>query len=485
MLDMSSFFMQQPQTAMAQYYPSWLGTILTNILTFLHIQVMGPDGVTLTEGVQVAYTIIWAVILFTMIAVVAQAAVIFMVLMERKVLAWLTQRKGPNRVGPWGLLQTLADGVKLLFKEDIMHSAQDKLLFVLGPAIFFLPCFVFYGLIPFTDQILGVAIPAGALLVFALSSISVIGIVLSGWASNNKYSLLGGMRSAAQAISYEIPLILSVLAVVLYSGTMNLRDIVDYQFFSPFSDLSQKHYIGGDIANMGQFIQQMLNVPQWSLWKWNVLVILPVSFAIFFTAAIAEVNRIPFDLPEAESELVSGYNTEYSGMKFALFFLAEYAALFAMCALTVTFFFGGYHSLFGFYIADTAMVRNALGALPVQGLAELLKQTEMLTWFMGKTYVFIFIAMWWRATLPRLKPDQLMGFSWKFLLPLALVNLFVITFQRYWRIAWPEVGQPPIFTPTEFVVWLVIAVVAFGGFFILSSNLLNQKLEARLGQRGL
>ncbi len=428
-------------------YPEWLDSILTALIHGVG-QLMGQDWQVVLP--PVVLLLIWAVILFTMIAIVAQASVIFMVLMERKVLAWLTQRKGPNRVGPWGLLQTLADGVKLLFKEDIMTPQQDKFLFTLAPAVFFLPTFVFFALIPFTDRLLGVDLPAGALFIFALSSISVLGIVLAGWASNNKYSLLGGMRSAAQAISYEIPLVMSVLAVVLFAGTMNIQDIVEAQ--------------------------------KGPLWNWFWLVVTPISFLIFFVSSIAEVNRIPFDLPEAESELVSGYNTEYTGMKFALFFLAEYTALFAMSGLTVAFFFGGYLSPLGFYFADTALLANMPAAI-----GELVRQVEMLFWFMIKTYAFIFVAMWWRATLPRLKPDQLMGFSWKFLIPLSLLNIVLIAVGKYMLLknapyvfdfSTPILSGGPVVQ--TWLLWVVLAVVAFGGYFYLMSRLLSEKLEARL-----
>lgn len=458
-------------------YPQWLLQILDSICRALHIQLEVP---------QVVILALWSVILFTMTAVLAQVAVIWMVFLERNVLACMTQRKGPNRVGPFGLLQTLADGIKLLFKEDVMHKEQDKLLSTLGPVIFFLPCFVFYGLIPFSDALQGVSLPAGALFVFAISSVSVLGIVVAGWGSNNKYALLGGMRSAAQAISYEIPLILAVLGVVLYTGTMNMKDIVDLQFFAhPMTpqDPIVRNYLGGSLDSIGAILGQLANIGQWSIWRWNVIAILPISCVIFFTSAIAEVNRIPFDLPEAESELVSGYNTEYSGMKFALFFLAEYASLFAMCAFTVSFFFGGYHSPFGFYLADTSFLHQVIpGNLPVE-FFNMLKQIEMLVWFTIKTYFFIFVAMWWRATLPRLKPDQLMGFSWKFLLPLALLNIFVITFQRYWHITLPAIGGERAFTDAHLISWLVIAFIAFFGFAAFSSKLLNDKLDARLSRR--
>lgn len=410
---------------------------------------------------SVLLLLFWSVVVFTLIAIVAQAAVVFMVLMERKVLAWLTQRKGPNRVGPFGLLQTLADGVKLLFKEDVMTPGQDKLLFVLGPALFIFPVFVLYAFVPFTDFLFTLALPVGALAVFALSSISMIGMVLAGWASNNKYSLIGGMRSAAQAISYEIPLILSVLAVVLFTGSMNLDTIVKAQQ-GPLGALS---------------------------WYWFFLT--PVSFLVFLISSIAEVNRIPFDLPEAESELVSGYNTEYSGMKFALFFLAEYAALFVMSALTVTFFFGGYASpLAGIQLGDltftttlmetfgvSAWLSSVTGVLAVDFL---LKQFEMITWFLLKTYWFIFFAMWLRGTLPRLKPDQLMGFSWKFLIPVSLINVLVVAVQRLW--AHPSQWSTLSSNIPMVLLWVAVLVFGLGGFIHWSSQYLTANTLRRFQQ---
>jgi NADH-quinone oxidoreductase subunit H len=407
-------------------YPHWLNQLFALL------------PVTIPGEIQL---LVWSVLLFTGLAVVGKAAVIFMVLMERKVLAWLTQRKGPNRVGPLGLLQTLADGVKLLFKEDIMTPGQDKFLFTVAPALFFLPVFVLFAFIPFTNTLVGLNVPTGALLFFALSSISVIGIVLAGWASNNKYSLLGGMRSAAQAISYEIPLVMSVLAVVLISGSMNLQDIVNAQ---------NSHGIA----------------------TWFFIAIFPVTFMVFYISTIAEVNRVPFDLPEAESELVSGYNTEYTGMKFALFFLAEYAALFAMSAMAAVFFFGGYYSPFGgLVVQNTGLAVMAEQSLHLPGLANLLSQFEMISWLMLKTYGFVFLAMWIRATLPRLKPDQLMAFSWKFLIPLSLINLVVVALERFWLVQQ---------TTESFITWVVAAIVCFGAFILGMSTLFKRQIKARL-----
>lgn len=423
-------------------YPQWLPEFLNRVTDLLGLSINWADFGPLM-------LVLWAVVIFTLVATAGITSVTFLVLMERKVLAWMTQRKGPNRVGPWGTLQTFADAFKLLFKEDIMIKGQDKFLFTIAPAIFFLPSFVFFGLIPFTDQLLAVALPAGALFVFAISSISVVGIVLAGWASNNKYSLLGGMRSAAQAISYEIPLVMAVLAVVLFTGSMNIAQIVQ--------------------AQSGPF------------WNWYGFLLTPLSLVIFFVAALAEVNRIPFDLPEAESELVSGYNTEYSGMKFALFFLAEYASLFAMSAFTAAFFLGGYNSPFGFLLTD--LLGNQV---PV--LTQLVRQIEMLFWFMMKTYLFIFLAMWIRGTLPRLKPDQLMGFSWKFLIPLSLINIFAIAIGKYVMLPGGKTALqnlPLLNTQTvvPWLGWIVVTGIVLWLFFLLMSRLLSEKLEARLARR--
>lgn len=440
---------------------------------FLHHRL----GVDLMDPVmQLAMLFVWAVVMFVLILVVAKASVVFMVLMERKVLAWMTQRTGPNRVGPFGLLQTLADGVKLLFKEDVMTPAQDKVLFTLAPVIFILPVFVLYAFIPFTDFLYGLNMPVAALGIFALSSISVIGMVLAGWGSNNKYSLIGGMRSAAQAISYEIPLVLSVLAVVLFTGSMNLMDIVT----------AQQGPLG--------------------LFSWNWFYITPVAFFIFLVSSIAEVNRIPFDLPEAESELVSGYNTEYSGMKFAMFFLAEYAALFVMSALTVVFFFGGFNSpLTGIALGDVTIASTYIGTdfiasagggmisvgqwlQQVVGLPKvefLLTQMEMISWMVIKVYCLIFFAMWLRGTLPRLKPDQLMGFSWKFLMPLSLINLFLVGVQKFW--AYPndslEVLIQSITNNLGFLAfWLVLLVGGLGGFLWWISRYYTRQWQARFAK---
>ncbi|OGI02074.1 MAG: hypothetical protein A2Y25_03900 [Candidatus Melainabacteria bacterium GWF2_37_15] len=328
------------------------------------------------------FAFIWPVIPFIGVAALLVFVVIFLVLMERKVLAWLTIRKGPNRVGPGGWLQTFADAIKLLFKEDIMSSETNKILFTLAPIVVFAPVMVIYGLMPFTEHLVAINLAVGLFLVFALSSLTTVGIVLAGWSSNNKYSLLGGMRSAAQAISYEIPLVIAVLSIAVLAGSLNMIDIVKAQ--------------GGGIFT-------------WNMWPAFI------GFIVLFICCIAEVNRIPFDLPEAESELVSGYNTEYSGMKFALFFLAEYAAMFIISVLIVTLFLGGYTSPLGFYLTQ----------IPA------LIHIEQAFWLVAKVYTIIFTIIWIRATLPRLRADQLMAFSWKFLLPMALGNLVIVSVIKF------------------------------------------------------
>ena len=420
---------------------SWI-TSIADILPKLP-QMLWDWWLTLPDAVP-AFTV--GLIVFGIAALMGQLAAIVMVLMERKVLSWFTQRKGPNRVGPLGALQTIADGVKLLFKEDIMNDAQDKFLFTLAPAIFLFPVFVMFTLVPFSSTLIGVSLPVGLLALFALSSISVIGVVLAGWASNNKFSLLGGMRSAAQAISYEIPLVLSLLGVVLLTGTMDLSKIIEAQR-------------GG-------------------LLHWFGIFLAPVSFLIFYTASLAEVNRVPFDLPEAESELVGGYNTEYSGMKFATFFLAEYAGLFIISAICAAVFFGGYYSPFGGLIVEqtgfNVWLANTLG---VHQLAQLIPQAEMLLWMLSKTYVFVYMAMLIRGTLPRLKPDELMGFSWKFLLPVALINVLMIAFVKLFLMdfalnlvsAWVYLG-----------IALLIGIFGIGGFCLWISRSFTKQLQARL-----
>jgi len=302
--------------------------------------------------------------------------VTYAILAERKVLGFMQLRVGPNQVGGrFGLLQTVADVLKLLMKEDIIPHKADKALFVLAPVIAFVPAFAVLAVIPFSENLYFADLGVGLLYYFSLAGITTLGMLTGGWASNNKYSLLGGMRAAAQMISYEIPLIMSVIGVILIAGSINMITIVEAQ----------------------------------ATW-WNIF-IQPLGFVIFLIAAVAELNRTPFDLPEAESELVSGYHTEYSGFRWAFFMLAEYVYLFAMSALTTTLFLGGW--------------QPPLQFIPGLGF---LDAVPGVIWFSLKFSAVVFFLIWLRGTLPRVRADQLMEFGWKVLLPLALVNIFLTAF---------------------------------------------------------
>ena len=288
------------------------------------------------------------------------------ILAERKVMGFMQGRIGPNQVGGrFGLLQTVADVLKLLLKEDSIPKAADKPLFILAPVIAFAPAFMVLAVIPFTDKFQFADIGVGLLYYIAVSGITTIGVVTGGWASNNKYSLLGGMRAAAQMISYEIPLVMSVIGIVLLAGSLNLNEIVAAQ--------ENVWYI---------FVQ-------------------PIGFVVFLIAAVAELNRTPFDLPEAESELVSGYHTEYSGFRWAFFMLSEYVYFFGMASLITVLFLGGWNPVM------------FLGFIPGA------------VCFALKFSSVVFLLIWFRVTFPRIRGDQLMEFGWKVLLPIALANIFL------------------------------------------------------------
>jgi NADH-quinone oxidoreductase subunit H len=308
--------------------------------------------------------------------------VAYMTWIERKVIADIQVRLGPMRVGPHGLLQPIADGIKLMFKEDLIPSQVDRAVFLLAPSLSIIPAFIAFAVIPFggTTTLFGLLakpvalyitdIDVGVLFVFGVASLGVYGIVLAGWSSNNKYSLLGAMRSSAQLISYELSMGLSVVGVLMLAGSLSLVEIVKAQ------------------AGVG-WVFGVLPYPRWFLFSQ------PLGFCIYFCCALAETNRAPFDLPEAETELVAGFHTEYSSMKFAMFFMAEYANMITVAALATTLFLGGW--------------LGPMAPSPV--------------WFLGKVFLLLFLFIWFRATLPRFRYDQLMQFGWKVLLPLALLNV--------------------------------------------------------------
>lgn len=315
------------------------------------------------------------------------------VYLERKVSAHMQDRLGPMRVGYHGLLQTVADIIKLIQKEDIVAKDNDKLLFNLAPVLVFVGSYAAFAAIPFTSVFIGAQIDLGIFLIIAVTGLVVAGILMAGWASNNKYSLLGAMRAAAQIISYEIPTIIVVLSLVMLTGSMNLYTLSEMQtgYFWNWN------LFGGNY----DLLQKFLLIP-----------FMIIGFIIIYISTLAEVNRTPFDIPEAESELVSGFHTEYSGMKFAIFFLAEYANMFAVSAIVAALFLGGYQSPFGY-------LGNLLGF-------ESLIPLEQFFWFTFKGVFLVIVQMWLRWTLPRLRVDQLMAVSWKYLIPISFVNLIII-----------------------------------------------------------
>ncbi|MCW8849331.1 MAG: NADH-quinone oxidoreductase subunit NuoH [Melioribacteraceae bacterium] len=315
------------------------------------------------------------------------------VLAERKVSAHMQDRLGPMRTGYHGILQTVADILKLIQKENIRSSKTDKFLFNLSPYLVFMGSFAAFAAIPFSSWFMGSSIDIGLFYFLAISSLVVAGILMGGWASNNKYSLLGAMRSVSQIISYEIPTALIVLTMVMITGSLNLDTITAQQT----SSFWNWNIFGGTSPGIAKFL---------------LIPLMSASFIIIFISTLAEVNRTPFDIPEAESELVAGFFTEYSGMKFAMFFLAEYANMLAVSFLITVLFFGGYHSPFGY-------LGNSLGL-------EWLVPFEQFLWFATKGLTFVLIQMWLRWTLPRLRVDQLMTVCWKYLIPYSVAILLLV-----------------------------------------------------------
>ncbi|MEE8224685.1 MAG: NADH-quinone oxidoreductase subunit NuoH [candidate division NC10 bacterium] len=316
-----------------------------------------------------AWGIPWIVprlsVMFVVVSIIIgfiSVAAMFLIWWERKISAHIQARFGPMRVGGWhGWAQSIADGIKLLLKEDIIPKNADRPIFILAPMVVFASALAAYVVIPFGPGLIVQDLNIGILYIIAISSLAVLGIIMAGWSSNNKYAALGALRSAAQAVSYEVPLVISLLGPILLVGSLSMMKIVEAQQY---------------------------------LW---FIVVQPLAFLIYFTCAVAETNRLPFDIPEAESELVAGFHVEYSGMRFAIFFLAEYANMFVVCAIATTVFLGGWQGPF----------------LPGW------------VWFLIKTFFLLFVMIWLRWTLTRVRVDQLMYVAWKVLLPLAFLNLGV------------------------------------------------------------
>jgi len=317
------------------------------------------------------FTLIFIVAKIIAITITLLLTVAYLTYAERRVVGLMQMRKGPNVVGPFGLLQPIADAVKLLFKETIIPNPADKFVFILAPIITFVLSLIGWAVIPFDAGLVLADIDVGVLYILAISSLGVYGIIMAGWASNSKYAFLGAIRSSAQMISYEVSMGLVIVSVLLVTGSLNLSQIVEYQRTMPF---------------------------------WIQLLLAPMA-VIFFVSVLAETNRLPFDLPEAEAELVAGYNVEYSSMSFALFFLGEYANMILVSAMTVTLFMGGY--LPPFNLSFLAFVPGVI-------------------WFLSKTVFLLFVFLWLRATLPRYRYDQLMNIGWKFFLPITLIWLILI-----------------------------------------------------------
>ena len=354
----------------------------------------------------------------------------YLILLERKLSAWMQDRIGPNRVGPMGLFQPVADGIKLLLKEEVIPSHVDRVLFVLAPAISVFTAMMAFAVVPFGPVndpavpsfirfIIAPNVDIGLVFIFAITSLAVYGIVLGGWASNNKYSALGALRASAQVVSYEIPLGMSVLGIVLLSGSLNLEEIM-------------KQQTDGGIMN-------------WNIW------FQPLAALMFFTASLAEANRLPFDLAECEQELIGGWHTEYSALKWALFFLGEYTHMITISFLTSILFFGGWNFPF---IATPESVY--VGAWLVKLLV-----------LMTKAFFFICVIIMLRWTIPRFRFDQLMELAWKVMIPLSLANLVMVMFCRHF----------------EFSRWWLFAgsLGLFAAWGVISSNLRAAEIQARPG----
>jgi NADH-quinone oxidoreductase subunit H len=420
-------------------------------LTVALVAVVAIFGQPILDILAANLPIVRFVVAVTVVLLMTIPTAFLIIYMEMKIIALMNLRIGPDRVGPFGSLLSVVHGLKVLMKEDFTPTGADSLVFTWAPVVVYLASVMSLLVIPFSKGIFGADLNLGLLYFFAVGGLSVVGLLMAGWSSYNKYSLLGGLRAAAQVVSYEIPLTLSVVGLMLLAGTMSLNSIVEQQ--------------------SGWFTD-------WFAFKQ------PLGALIFFIAATAEANRTPFDLTEADSEIVAGFATEYSGMRFGFFFFAEYVNVFIVSALFVTLFLGGWNAPFPFpaihldidlasfniglllIVAIAPLILTLLFAAPFYLLSSRVKWWQALIagfvlanlfviallgawafigldwvagilWFMGKTYVFVFTFVWMRGTLPRVRIDQLMDFAWKWLLPVSLLNLFVtaaaIIVVKSWR----------------------------------------------------
>jgi NADH-quinone oxidoreductase subunit H len=416
-----------------------LGAVLTAGLALLIALIGGALVQFLADNLPLVRFVVAA----TIVLLMTIPSAFLIIYMEMKVIALMNLRYGPDRVGPFGSALSVIHGLKVLMKEDFTPTAADVPVFTLAPVVVYMSSVMSLLVLPFAPGLFGQDFNIGLLYFFAMGGLTVVGLLMAGWSSFNKYSLLGGLRSAAQVVSYEIPLTLSVVGVILLAGTMSLNKIV---------------------------LGQAGNLFDWYVWRQ------PLAFVIFFIAVTAEANRTPFDLTEADSEIVAGFATEYSGMRFGFFFFAEYVNVFIASGLTVALFMGGWNAPFNwpwpitvgldpgglgigllfllglgplaaivvlglpFYLLNSRVkfwqaliigfvLFNLLAVAAILGLAFLSFDWVVgLLWFMGKTYLFVFTFVWMRGTLPRVRIDQLMGFAWKWLLPASLLNLFVTAF---------------------------------------------------------
>ncbi|NEQ53230.1 MAG: NADH-quinone oxidoreductase subunit NuoH [Leptolyngbya sp. SIO3F4] len=332
--------------------------------------------------------VVWMPLPMFLILIAATVSIFIAVWLERKISAAAQQRIGPEYIGPLGALQATADGIKLIFKEDINPAQADPILFTLGPALVVIPVFVSYLIVPFGQNMVITDLGIGIFLWIALSSVTPIGLLMSGYSSNNKYSLLGGLRATAQSISYEIPLALAVLAIVMMSNSLSTIDIVNQQ------------------AGYG--------VLSWNIWRQ------PVGFVLFWIAALAECERLPFDLPEAEEEIVAGYQTEYGGMKFGLFYVGSYVNLVLSAMLVSVLYLGGWS-----FPIPVEVIAGGIGISETTPWLQVITAALGIMMTLLKAYLLVFLAVLIRWTVPRVRIDQLLDLGWKFLLPVALVNLLL------------------------------------------------------------